>query len=372
MELIKLNPQEYQLPDDIASNISNQFKPMLDKMVELEQEFNEVVALPIESEETSKKAKELRLKYVKVRTGTSEIHKQQKAFYLNGGRFVDGWKNAQVFASQGKEEKLAEIEKYMENLEKERMDAIHNERIEQLKPYMAQLPDLYFGNMEYDVWLAYLGAKKKTHDDLMEAERVAREQKEKEQRILNLHNERREDLIKSGLYQFLDNQNALMNFGTLSDKYYDGFVYDLKNRKAKQEEEQELLRKQKLEAEAKLKAEMEQRQKEREAMLEANRKAEATMLEEKRKAEAEAMRLRIEIEKKRKEEEEIEKQKQIQEDKARREAIKLAKAPIKKQLKVWLSEFNAPNHIPDHHVAEVIMKKYESFINWCNQQIEEI
>jgi hypothetical protein len=48
---------------------------------------------------------------MKIRTATLDIHKKQKAFYLAGGKFVDGWKNAQHFASMGKEEKLEEIEK---------------------------------------------------------------------------------------------------------------------------------------------------------------------------------------------------------------------------------------------------------------------
>ena len=55
-----------------------------------------------------------------------------------------------------------------------------------------------------------------------------------------------------------------------------------------------------------------------------------------------------------------------------KETIKVALEPIKNQLRFWLLQFNAPNNIPDHRVAEIIMKKYESFINWCNQQIEEI
>ena len=114
MEIVKINPVDYNLTDDTAKNIQQQFEPMLKKMVELENEFNEVVNLAIGESETTKKAKELRLKYVKVRTGTAEIHKNQKAFYLNGGRFIDGWKNAQLFASQGKESKLEEIEKYHE------------------------------------------------------------------------------------------------------------------------------------------------------------------------------------------------------------------------------------------------------------------
>jgi len=46
--------------------------------------------------------KELRLKYMKIRTATLDIHKKQKAFYLAGGRFVDGWMNASLMALSSK------------------------------------------------------------------------------------------------------------------------------------------------------------------------------------------------------------------------------------------------------------------------------
>src|SRR3972149_1405125 len=112
--LVKIDPKEFGLQETKAKEIAAQFQPMLDKMVELENEYNKVVSLPIEEASTATLAKIVRLKYVKVRTGTSEIHKVQKNFYLMAGRFIDGWKNAQLFASQGIEEKLLAIEEYAE------------------------------------------------------------------------------------------------------------------------------------------------------------------------------------------------------------------------------------------------------------------
>ena len=130
---------------------------MLDKMIELEKEFNEITKLPIEEKSTSLKAKELRLKYVKVRTGTADIHKQQKAFYLAGGRFVDGWKNAQLFASQGIEEKLEEIEKYAENTERQRIAQLQSEREGALTQYEVEnISSLNLGLMSDDVWKSFL------------------------------------------------------------------------------------------------------------------------------------------------------------------------------------------------------------------------
>src|SRR5690606_859785 len=115
MQLVKVDPKEYGIEESKAKEIELQFRTMLDKMVELENEFNEVIKMPLD-ESGIEAAKTLRLKYVKVRTGTAAIHKTQKAFYLAAGRFIDGWKNTQLFASQGKEDALMAREKHFENL----------------------------------------------------------------------------------------------------------------------------------------------------------------------------------------------------------------------------------------------------------------
>jgi len=189
MSEIKLNAKEYGLEEVKASQISAQFKPMLDKMEALENDYNEVIKLDIELPETAIKAKELRRKYVKVRTGTSEIHKAQKAFYRSGGLYVDGWKNAQLFASQGIEEKLMVIEKHAENKEKERIEAINQDRKAQCLKYVNEEVILFnLGDMSEGIWDNYIvgleasynariAAEKKAEED-----RIAKEKAEQEER----------------------------------------------------------------------------------------------------------------------------------------------------------------------------------------------
>jgi hypothetical protein len=206
MEIVKINPLDYNLTDDTAKNIQQQFEPMLKKMVELEDEFNEVVNLTIGDSETTKKAKELRLKYVKVRTGTAEIHKNQKAFYLNGGRFIDGWKNAQLFASQGKESRLEEIEKYHENIEKQRVALLEQERMALISPYLttAGIAGVNLGLMLDDVWNAFFEAKKRAYEEQKENERLEAIKKEEESQALIKENER----LRAEIKQNTDALNA--------------------------------------------------------------------------------------------------------------------------------------------------------------------
>lgn len=188
MELVKIKAEDYGIQETKAKEIADQFKPMLSKMEALESEYNEVIQLPIENPYTAEKAKELRLKYVKVRTGTAEIHKAQKAFYLAGGRFVDGWKNAQVFASQGKEQALMDIEKHQENIEKERVIKLQKERVILLSQFVEDAAERDLSGMDLDVWTAYLTTKEKAYNDQIEAEkkaeqdRIAKEKAEKAER----------------------------------------------------------------------------------------------------------------------------------------------------------------------------------------------
>jgi len=207
-EIVKIDPKEFGIEDSKASDIAAQFQPMLDKMVELETEYNEVVNLPIEEPSTAKKAREVRLKYMKVRTGTLEIHKAQKAFYLAGGRFVDGWKNAQEFASLGKEQELEKIEKYAANLEKERIANLQAARQEQLVPYEVEnIETLNLGTMADNVWENFLAGSITNYNAKKEAERLAEEAEQKrlaeeeaEREKFRIENERlREEAAKKEL-----------------------------------------------------------------------------------------------------------------------------------------------------------------------------
>jgi hypothetical protein len=110
---------------------------------------------------------------VKIRTGTGEIHKTAKAYYLAGGRFVDGWKNAQAFASQGKEETLLAIEQHFENLERERMRIIREERETELRLYTEMLPE-GLGSMTADTYAIYLQGVQTANAAKVEAERLAK------------------------------------------------------------------------------------------------------------------------------------------------------------------------------------------------------
>jgi colicin import membrane protein len=115
---------------------------------------------------------------------------------LSGGRFVDAIKNKENAVNEQMESKLLEAEKHFENLEKERVSKINNERIELVRPYLEEVDNLFLADMEEDVFDAYLLTKKQNHEAILKAEqereakRIAEEKAEAErleaQRLENI------------------------------------------------------------------------------------------------------------------------------------------------------------------------------------------
>jgi len=188
-QIVKINASEYGLEETKAQEVAKVFQPMLDKMVELEKEYNKVVVKPI-SEALCEEAKALRQKYVKVRTGTAKIHKDLKAFYLSGGRFVDGWKNAQLMASQGIEDKLSAIEKHYENIEKERLYNLQQDREAVLVAYTDFLPP-NLCTMSTEAWDKYINDAAFSYQARIDAEAKAEAERIEQERLVALERDRR-------------------------------------------------------------------------------------------------------------------------------------------------------------------------------------
>jgi hypothetical protein len=172
MSNLIIKPEEFGLEVNEAKQVQAVFVPMLEAISQLEDNYNNIVSKEI-TPELTKEAKELRLKFVKIRTKTAEIHKKAKAYYLAGGRFVDAFKNAQLQASGEKEEQLKNIEEYYINLEKKRLQKLQEDRITEITPYVDDVTALNLASMADDVYLAYFNSKKKDYEDKIKAEKEA-------------------------------------------------------------------------------------------------------------------------------------------------------------------------------------------------------
>ena len=103
------------------------------------------------------------------------------------------------------------------------------------------------------------------------------------------------------------------------------------------------------------------------------RKEQLRVQQEQEKAAAEKSKLEKELRYKKEAEERAANEKRIAEEKAQKEADKLAKAPVKKQLSVWVNSFIIPNvPVENNEVADNINSKFNAFKNWALEQIEKL
>lgn len=175
-------PEKVKLPETVTETKANElnalFAPMTKLMAEYEDEFNEITSGPI-SPAVVVKAKELRLKYVKVRTGTAKVHKGAKAYHLAAGKVVDNFKSTQLFAGGSNEEKLKEIETFFIRREETKIEVIRSERMDLLlAENIGYEPDA-LGHMEDELFQALLTLTRNKRLDAIQAEEDARLAKKK-------------------------------------------------------------------------------------------------------------------------------------------------------------------------------------------------
>jgi hypothetical protein len=191
------------------------------------------------------------------------------------------------------------------------------------------------------------------------------------------------------------NQINRIEFESMSDESFESFLNGLKSTYEAKIElelklEEERVAKEKADAEAReqvrlenlrLKAEAETREKEIEAERKENEKklleirAKADKIEAQNKAKLKAeqdAKLKLEAELRAKQEAELkaENERKQAELKAKAEAEKIAKAPIKKQLLLWVDSFQISEINIDTNKKVLIVGKFEAFKKWAKNEIE--
>lgn len=334
-ELVKVDYKEYGIEESKATEMTSGLQTVLAEREELKKSYADVITLEI-TEENLLTFKELRLKIRDNRTkGIDAWHKVNKDFYLRGGQFIDAIKRKEILVNEQMEEKLQEAEKFFENQEKERIAELQKTRLSLISEYVEDTTGLDLGNMPDEVFEGFFNLKKTQKLERIEAERIAEEKRIEAEKAesLRIETERLEELEKQ---------------------------------KAIQAENDRL----KKEAEAKEKALFEERKIQAEKHAKEKKEQEAILQKERQEKE------KIESELKAKQQaEEEEKSKKIAEILERqKEAEKLAKAPIKKQLSVWVESFeiNTTYIDSENETANLIKDKFNAFKSWAKSEIDKI
>jgi len=330
----EIKPDLFGLELSKAQEMTSGLSTTLAEREVLKNAYVDVINLEITTE-TLPIFKELRLKIVKNRTqGIEKWHKNNKAFYLAGGRFVDAVKNKEIVINEEMEAKLLEAEKFFENQEKEKARLLNESRIERLKPYVDDTTGLDFSPMTDEDFDDYLLGKKT---------RFENEAKEREAEALRIENERLAEIERQ---KAIEAENAKLKAeAEAKEKELEKERAEaLAKQKAIQDEADKKAREEKAKQDAILKAEQEAK-----AKIEAELKA-------KQEAETKAENERLAL---------LEQQK--------KDAEKLAKAPIKKQLNVWVESFKLPETpMTENETSKLIIEKFEAFKKWSLSEIEKL
>lgn len=361
LKLVKVNPNEFGIEDAKAGELIGNLPQIKAERDVLADKYKEVILLDIEDVKTSKIAKELRLKIRDNRTKGIEIwHKTTKEFFLKGGQFVDAIKRMEIEVNQRMEENLEQIEKHFENKEKERKEALRELRVSELEIYSEFVPfGIDLGEIADEEYTKVFNGAKMQYEAKVEEERKAEAERARLQEIEKLHIERKE--IALPYYQFWSDFEKQMNFGEQSQEDFNSFIDRLKVAQSEYELEQDRIRQENIRL-AKEKAE-------------AEKKAEAERKEAQKKIEAERKekeRIEAELNAKKLAEKKAEAERIAQIEKQKKEAEKLAKAPIKKQLKNWVDSFQVPNSPIENEKAKLILDRFDKFKEWANSEIDEL
>jgi hypothetical protein len=372
-ELILVNPQDFGIEENQVNDLLGNLPQIKSERVILEEAYEDVILLDLDDLETSKKARELRLLIRDNRTkGIEKWHKVAKDYFLKGGQFVDAIKRKEIEVNQRMEEKLEEMEKYAENKEKERIEALKQSRLSQLEPFAEFVPfgiDLgVLSDEDFEKTLngaklqmeAKIKAEIEADKQRIEAEKKAEAERIAEQKRIEaqrLENERLKKEAEEKEKKLEERHNKLKPYINLIRDYN----ATLKLSDFDFEKELKTLNKASV-ADANFRFEQE-------AKLEKERKENEAKLEAERQAKA---KLEAELKAKKEAEENAEAQRLAEIERQKKEAEKLAKAPIKKQLTQWVDSFDIPDFSQKNDLATEILKKFESFKTWSKAEINKL
>ena len=331
-----------------AETIKQSYLPFFEQLAEIKEQSSKIdYTNPTQLDESI--ARELRLKTVKIRTGSEALKNERKKVHLLRGNLEqDSW-NLIKSTCLLSEETFAQVEKASERKEAARKSALKSERSDLLKPYTEQSEIYPLGEMSQDAFDDLLNGMRLAHEARVEAfrkaeeDRIAREKAEAEDRErVRLENER----LKAEAIQKEKELQAERAKVEAEKKALEAKAEkERKAIEAKAKAEREM-------NEAKLKTERDAKEK-----LQAEIKAKADA-EEKAKREAE-IKLKAEIE-----------AKQIAEKKA-------ALAPDKVKLHLWIDAIliaDIPTGLSNQSgsVGLEISNKLDAFKVWAYKRIEDI
>lgn len=171
------------LKEKDATNYLNEFIPFISELTVLSSEMKNI-NFENPSPEDSEKAKELRIRFMKNRTGSEKMKKALKEMSLKTGNFIQGIYNVIESNSSPNEEKLDYVEKYAEKKEAERKESLRKSRALELGQYMSNTEMFPLGEISEEAY-----------QEMLKGQIHAKKAKEEEENISTLQQERQGQLF---------------------------------------------------------------------------------------------------------------------------------------------------------------------------------
>jgi len=181
-----------------AESIKAVFDPMTEMLDRLEPEFQKVVGME-QSPEAADEASALLKQIVKVRTTADKKRKEQKDYFLQAGRAIDGAYNILKSKLTPKEEKLKDIKLFEERAEEVRIAELKESREAELEKYDFDGTTMALGTMQDEVWTQLLAGTKSNYENVLLAEQKVKEDQEEEDRKWAVRDARLKKLFDIGL-----------------------------------------------------------------------------------------------------------------------------------------------------------------------------
>lgn len=244
------------LDNSKSSVLIENFSDYFEIAKEWEEKSKQIIVNSSLQVEEMQKAREGRLFLKQKRVAIEKTRTALKESSLREGKAIDAIAKILTNLITPIEDDLELKEKFKEMEEKKIKDELRTARQLLVSDYAKYIP-LNVDLAEYTeiAFNTILKGAKLEYEEEQEKIRIEQEEERKKQEIKDLHNKRKETILSSGLWEFMDDFIST-NLGTLTEVYFNSLISDLQNRKSRKEEEakkilqeNELLKKQKEEVE---------------------------------------------------------------------------------------------------------------------------
>jgi hypothetical protein len=203
------------------------FAPKMNKVIELSEALS-TINKENPSDAEAKVARRNRLDLVSNRTSSDKIKKELKSGLLIEEELIDNLYGVVKNTSQLIEAEYEKIEKFAENREKERKEALKSERLELLTPYTDNADKFDLANMEEQTFNELFSGIKMQKEAKEAADKKVQEEKEEKERIEKLRSQRSIEIQPYA--QFFENAESV-SLGEISQDEYNKLYIDLQEKK---------------------------------------------------------------------------------------------------------------------------------------------